>query len=417
MANFVIERLSAPPLVATDIETAIDPSFLAPEDVDRLIATYEERTTEVSTPSDFLNLGLLYLEKARLTADPARYLQAEEALSQAAALSPEDPSPVMGLARTELALHDFAGAAETARAVLVDVPTRLDALAVVVDAEMALGNEDSAEVALNRLLNEVGEIPPVVVRQAQLAWLRGDDSAVRLAREAIPEDETNPRRLAFYEAYAANLAFLFGDVEEAKRLSSAALEHDPESITALTVSSRLAAAGGALQHAIDLLEQAVARVPDPELNGELGDIYQMMGNEEAAAEQFGLVEVIGTLAASQGVFNRQVARFYADHDLENERALQLASDELNLRRDALGYDTYAWTLYRVGRLDEALAAIDEAKASGFRDAELLYHEGVIANALGNNERARQALEESLALNPNFDLWGRVEARRLLAELN
>ena len=418
IANWAVNRFSPPYLVASDVETAIDPSFLAPDELERLISTYEERNTRVSTPSDFLNLGHLYLEQARLTGDPARYLQAEQSFAMAAELSPQDPSPVVGLARTELALHNFSAAAASARGVLAEIPTRLDALAVVADAEMAIGNEEAAQIAIERLVEEVGDIPPVVVRQAQLAWLRGDvDAALENAVTAIPANENNPRRLAFYEAYAANLSFLFGNLDVAHQLSTAALEHDPGSITGLTVASRLAASGGALERGIELLEQAVASVPDPELNGELGDIYQMMGNEDAAAEQFGLVGVIGTLAESQGVFNRQVARFYADHDLEHERARRLATEELEVRQDPLGFDTYAWALYRAGRFEEALAAIDPAKAGGFQDAEMSYHEGLIAIALGDSDRARQSLEKASELNPYFDLRGAAHAERLLAELN
>lgn len=418
IANWAVARFSPPDLVSSDVETAIDPAFLAPDELERLISTYEERTTEVSTPSDFLNLGQLYLEQARLTGDPARYLQAEQSFAMAAELSPQDPSPVVGLARTELALHNFSAAAASARGVLAEIPTRFDALAVVADAEMAIGNEEPAANAIDRLTSEVGDLPPVMVRRAQLAWLQGRlDESLDLALSAIPSNESNPRRLAFYEAYASHSAFQVGDLNRARELAEAALGHDSTSITALTMSARIAASDGDMDRAISLLEDAVAKVPDPELNGELGDLYRAIGDEAAAEEQFGLVGVIGTLAESQGVFNRQVARFYADHDLEHERALRLATDELEVRRDPLGYDTHAWALYRTGRFEEALAAIDQAQAGGFQDAEMSYHEGLIAVALGDGDRARQSLDQALELNPYFDLRGAADAERLLAELN
>ncbi|MGI8516879.1 MAG: tetratricopeptide repeat protein [Acidimicrobiia bacterium] len=417
VVNFVMDRLSQPPLVPSDVETAMDPSFLPANELERLVATYEQRTTEVSTPSDFLNLGQLYLEQARVSSDPARYLQAQAAFQIASDLSPDDPTPVVGLARTALALHDFTTAAEVAERVLVDIPSRLDALAVVADAKMAIGDVAAAHAAIDRLRGEAGEVPPVVVRQAQLAWLEGQlDESLELARAAVPAGETNPQRLAWYQAYASNSAFLFGEVEVAGELSMLALANDPQSIPALTVASRVAAAEGDIERSISLLEQATAAVPDPELNGELGDLYLMTGEEELAEEQFGLVEVIGTLAEAQDVFNRQVARFYADHDLQTERALALAAAELEIRQDPLGFDTYAWILYRAGRFDDALAAIDQAKAGGFQDAELFYHEGLIAIALGDGDRAVRSLEAALALNPHFDLLGAADATRLLAEL-
>jgi tetratricopeptide (TPR) repeat protein len=418
LANWLIDRFSPPPLMASDISTSIDPSFLPVDEVVRLIVAYEERTTEVSTPSDFLNLGQLYLEHARLTSDPARYLQARAAFEQAAQLDPQDPTPVVGLARTELALHEFADAAAGARDVLADLPARLDALAVLADAEMAMGDVTEAARLIDILVRDVGEISPVLVRQAQLAWLEGDlDSAADLAVSAIPSSETNPRRLAFYEAYAASSLFKQGELEEASELAASSLGHDPSSIAALAISARVATAQGEFDRAIELLEQAVAVVPEPELNGELGDLYVEVGNDGAAREQFELVDVFGRLAASQAVFNRQVARFYADHDLDAERAFELAEAEIAIRQDPLGYDTLAWALYRLDRHEEARAAMDRALAGGFRDAETFYHDGLIALELGDESRARSSFERALELNPYFDLRGAADASRLLGGLS
>jgi len=417
LVSLAAARLAPAELVTSDVETAIDPAFLPPEEVDRLITVYERRTTEASTPSDFLNLGYLYLEAARIAGHPARFVQAEAAFAQAAELSPQDPSPLVGRARTELALHDFAAAAATGRRVLVDIPTRLDAVAVVADAEMAMGSLEEARGLVAILDAAAGQAPGALVRQAQLAWLEGRlDDYRSSAVEAVPDTDANPRRISWYEAYAANTAFSTGELESARELAASALEHDPNSIAALVVASRIASADGDFASAIAHLEQATATTPNSELSGELGDLYARVGDEEAAAEQFGLADVIGRLAEAQGVFNRQVARFYADHDLEVERAFELASAELEIRRDPLGYDTLAWALYKAGRLDEAVAAIDQALADGFQDAETFYHHGLIALALDDEMVARASLGRALELNPHFDLRGAAHARAVLASL-
>ena len=69
-----------------------------------------------------------------------------------------------------------------------------------------------------------------------------------------------------------------------------------------------------------------------------------------AQTQYGTVEVIATLAEiNQQVYNRQLATYYADHDLKVDEALRLTTAELSVRKDVYGYDAQAWALYKNGR--------------------------------------------------------------------
>jgi Tfp pilus assembly protein PilF len=58
-----------------------------------------------------------------------------------------------------------------------------------------------------------------------------------------------------------------------------------------------------------------------------------------------------------------------------------------------------------------------ALAFGTRDAKLMYHAGMIALALGQNDRARTFLTDSLALDPSFDPLQVSRARTALAGLH
>jgi tetratricopeptide (TPR) repeat protein len=404
-----------PPLIATDVEAAIDPSFLAGADLERLIATYLERITHASTPSDHLNLGYLYLEQARLNSDPAAYAAAASSFETAASLSPQDPTAVLGQARAALAIHDFARAEDLSSSVLRQIPTRLDALAVQADSRMAVGDIAGGSRSLSLLRAGAGTVAPVLVREAELDWLEGRlAQALELAEQAIPDAEGNPRRLAWYEGYAGNMAWRAGASTAAKAWAELALEHDPEAIVALTLAARLAQGEGDLKAAADFYERATSGVPDPELVGELGDVYHRLGRSEDAELQWDLVDVIGTLAKAEGLYDRSVARFYADHDLETERALALAQAEIKVRKDPLGYDTLAWTLYRAGRFEDARSAVEAALAGGFSAAEVHYHHGLILLALGDTGAGRRQLERALNLNPSFDLRGAEHAREILA---
>ena len=98
---------------------------------------------------------------------------------------------------------------------------------------------------------------------------------------------------------------------------------------------------------------------------------------------------------------REVARFLADHGRDADRAVTLAEKDLEIREDVLAHDTLAFALFQAGKLREAAAASERALATGMRRADLFYHAGVIAAALGESDRAAELLDEALAINPHF----------------
>lgn len=121
---------------------------------------------------------------------------------------------------------------------------------------------------------------------------------------------------------------------------------------------------------------------------------------------------LGAALITQG---RDLASFYFTRD--PQAALALAEADLVERRDVEAYDTLAWALHLTGRHREASEAIDSALAQGSRSARLLYHAAAIADAVGDVERARTHLAESLALNPHFHPTEAITAARLSDRLS
>ena len=71
-----------------------------------------------------------------------------------------------------------------------------------------------------------------------------------------------------------------------------------------------------------------------------------------------MVEFIGELnAINKVLYNRELALFYADHDMKLKDALALAQKELEVRHDVYTWDARAWTLYKNGKAKEALAPL------------------------------------------------------------
>ncbi|MGH2620755.1 MAG: hypothetical protein ACRDHG_09325, partial [Anaerolineales bacterium] len=144
----------------------------------------------------------------------------------------------------------------------------------------------------------------------------------------------------------------------------------------------------------------------------------IQGEPALAQRQYDTVEFIGNLAEiNRQIYNRQLANFYSDHDLDPDQALRLALTELEVRKDVFGYDAAAWAYFKNGQLDQAQEMIALAMRLGTRDAKLYYHAGMIAQARGDLTAAERLLSEALAINPAFDpLQARI-ARSVLADVS
>jgi len=116
------------------------------------------------------------------------------------------------------------------------------------------------------------------------------------------------------------------------------------------------------------------------------------------------------------LYNRQLALFYADHDLRVDEAYKLAATEYVTRKDIHGADALAWTALKADKLIEAKTAIKDALRLGTNDAKLFYHAGMIEKAAGNKVGAADYLQKALKLNPAFDPLQVAKARATLEEL-
>jgi tetratricopeptide (TPR) repeat protein len=150
---------------------------------------------------------------------------------------------------------------------------------------------------------------------------------------------------------------------------------------------------------------------------ELGDLYSRTGDREEAKKQYQLVEYIGLLGhINQVLHNRDLALFYADHDMKLAESLALARKEFEVRHDIYTWDALAWALYKNGKYQDAQDAMRHALHFGTKDSMLLFHAGMISSGLGDNVQAQQQLGEAIRINPHFHVLYADAARRQLALL-
>ena len=371
-------------LAALDHEIGLWAASLAANEGDYIAAT---------------RLGGLHLQRARITGDLGDYQRALDASERAVEADPIFWAGHTLRATVLFALHDFAGALAEAQTTFAADPTQLDALAVIGDASLELGDVPAAADAYAELL-DAAPTPPVWSRLAHLAFLRGDTRAALDGAEravAAVEPAEDPAGAAFYRYQLGELHRSLGNLSDASAAFKDSLAALDGYVPAQAALANVREAQGRRTEAIGLLESAANARPQPEILAALGDLYALSGDEARAEEQYALVERIGTLArAGGGIYDRQLILFAADHDRGVDVAVTAAEASLERRKDVYGYDAYAWALLAAGRVDEASAAMEEALALGTPDPRIAYHAGMIAAASGQDAEARELLERAVA---------------------
>ena len=365
-------------------------------------------------PEDFIAYNKLcgyYLRAAQESGD-LKYLELASrgaAASLKAMPAEVNPGGLAALIQAEYMSHDFAAARDHALRLQDIEPRKALTYQLLGEALLELGEYDRGEGALRQMERLSGpQSFAVETRLARVDLLRGRrkeaerryGAALALALSQVPSSRET---VAWCWWQLGEFAFMFGDYEAAERNYLESLKTFPDYYRALASLGRARAARGDLPGAIEQYERAVGRLPDPSFLAALGDLYKLAGRDKEAAAQYALVEQIARLGALNGaLYNRQLALFYADHDMRAPEAYALAAKEYEVRRDIYGADALAWTALKAGKLDEARAAIKDALRLQTEDARLFYHAGMIARAGGDAAQARRYLERALALSPQFD---------------
>jgi tetratricopeptide (TPR) repeat protein len=398
-----------------------------PADVKRIKANIEFWSARVAkNPDDFISSnkwGISEIELARASGDISAYLRAEAAFDTTLRRDPTNAAALGYKGSVLVSLHRFVYAADLVRAVLARRPTDPVALATLGDASLELGDIATAREMYTRL-NSLNPSAATLVRLAHLAFISGDTAtARRSAAAAVAAGEVegaDGERAAFFQYQLADVLISTGDSAGAATAYAAALRADAGSFLAHSGLARVAAATGDLDEAIRQLSAAIDIVPQPDFLARRGDLYTLRaksGDAKRAGADYATVEVIAKLAGeAANVYDRTLVLYLANHGSDPDRAVRLAEAELAVRKDAYGYDAEAWALLAAGRPADADAAVARALAFGTRDAKLLYHAGMIAAALGQPDRARTLLEDSLRLDPSFDPLQAARARDTLAGL-
>lgn len=377
-------------------------------------------------------LGSAYAQKARETGDTAFYPLAESAFQKSLELvpsiRPESGAPLAHLAALRFSEHLFDESTVLAGKALERDPKLDVANATLGDAFLETGEYERAAFAYAKLQRPEDSITPRPgldflreSRTANLNFIQGNtESAIQHMKAAVQmaiHANLPKENIAWTQFSLGELYFEMGDFSKAEASYEAALRTSPGYHRALAWLAQIRSAQGKYQEAASLYRKAIAVIPLPVYVAALGDVYMKNGQAAEAKKQYGLVEYIGKLnALNQRLYNRELAIYYADHDVKLEESLELLQNELKVRHDIYTWDAYAWVLEKNHQPREAAEAMTNALRMGTKSALLFYHAGVIYESNGDPVKAGEYLRRAIATNPRFHIFYADQANRTLRSL-
>lgn len=413
---FMADRADAPPALSSRSSRALLGPTGGGKALDRTIASLQARLRENADDwRSYADLGLAYLQKGRLTADPTWYTKAEGVLSRSLSLNEgENSHAVLGMGVLNLARHDFAEALDWGRQAKVLDPYDSQARGVIGDALVELGRYGEAVRAFQKMI----DLRPDLSSYSRVSYARelhGDvTGAIGAMREALDASGGVPEDAAWVASQLGDLYLGHGRVARAEREYRRGAYLAPEYVLPQVGLAKVAAFRGKLDEATEKLAGVVDGYPAPEFVILLGDLYGAAGRENEADQQYELVRAMQQLYRDNGVnTDLEVALFNTDHGVGLEGAVDRARAEYRRRQSIHAADALAWTLYGIGRYRDAARYAKEALRLGTRDPLLHYHAGMIAFRLGNRGEAIRHLSVALAINPNFSYLHRDVAVRTL----
>ena len=330
-----------------------------------------ERAPDLARPH--VDLALAYTRRARETADSAFYQKAHESLDRALEIAPDDYAARRIRTWALLGQHEFAQALDLARALNDQAPDDVLVYGFLADALVELGRYEEAADAVQWMLDLRPGNVPALTRAAYLRELHGfDDGAVDFLRKAFDRTPPNEREdRAWIMVQIAHVERQRAELDAADEAVAAALRLFPGYHYALAEKGRILLDRGRPAEASAALEQRYEAAPHPENLYELGRALDAAGESERAAEAYARFER-EALAESDSWdnANRELVDYYVEVAGDTEKAVALASRELERRQDVFTRAALGWALYKAGEQEKARDHFRATREMGVLDARI-----------------------------------------------
>jgi len=401
---------------------APDEPFVAAADAtpteQEIAEQYETVRRYPDTVDAYALLGFAYLQNVREKGDPADYGRADAAFDEALRRDADNVNALIGKGSLAAAQHEFHEALDLGNRAVALAPSTARTHGVVVDALTELGRYDEALVATQTMV----DLRPDLASYSRVSYqreLHGQiDGAIVAMEQAYSASVGSPTENREYlRVLLGQLQLLKGDLAGAEQIYRASLQAAPGFVWALNGLARVRAFQGDFDEAIELQQQAVDAIPLPEFVIALGEIQEAAGRTDEAQRSYELVGAIQQLFQANGVnVDLDLALFQANRGDDPAVAVELARRAYEREPNVKAADALAWALHADGQHDEARRYADEALRLGTPYGSFLYHAGMIAQAQGDTEAARDFLSRALEQDPYFSPLYAPRAQAALAEL-
>jgi tetratricopeptide (TPR) repeat protein len=367
-------------------------------------------------------LGAEYLQRFRETGDLNDVARALSVATRSLRLQPQGNVQALDvIASSDLSLHRFAAALAAQREALEAAPFDDNARAQIASILMELGRYDRAERILAQAVQ--GDPNPTYISiQARYDELLGNTAGARvqMARATAIVDRmisTPAYTRSWYHVRDAQLAFEAGDSAAANSQFDEALRIYPDNAMALLFEAKLYRARRDWPRTLSSAQRSAQLYPLPQALGYVADAQRALGDAKGARRTDALIRAEQRLFNAQGINDRLLAMYYAEHRENLSEALSEARSEVVKRGDEIyADDTLAWVLAAMQRWNVARVYAERAARYGTADPELQYHAGVIAWHTGHSAQARRLLQSALAIDAQFHPFYADDARRILASM-
>ena len=329
-----------------------------------------------------------YLQKMRETTDFSYLDRASQIVGNV--ISADSANYEALRLRSEIGLerHQFKQVAEYSRQLMSLSPNDPWNWGTLGDAELEMGDYNAAAEAYQKMVT----LRPDLASYNRAAWFRflsGDmPGAIDIMQKAIKSGSPSSENTAWCLVELGALYMKNGQPDEAEQAYATAVRVFPGYHPGYAGMGRAQASKGEYKAAIASFEKAQASTPLPDYAAALYDLYTIQKATKSAQNQRDMIDVIDKINKNNGeVTNRNVAIIFADHGWHVDRALELATAELDVRKDIYSYDALAWALYQNKKFVQADDAMAKALKMGTPEPAFYYHAAQIALANGKNKEA------------------------------
>ena len=168
--------------------------------------------------------------------------------------------------------------------------------------------------------------------------------------------------------------------------------------------AELLAAQGEFEQAIALYKQVLERVPRPDFQQTLGELYAFMGDARQAEPWLdkALAGYLASIEAGHVHYYHHLTDFFADVRPDGAEAVKWAYKDLALRNNYATQSGLAWALYTDAKIHDAARFIDQALSSGVQECGLFALAAKIYLASGRVAESEAFLSKAAAINPHYE---------------